>query len=217
MTSAEWDYARSSAGEGPRYVTGWGNTAVEIHRVGSIPVPVNMRLEVADHPPIVIDFARRTYSATLPFDRYPIHPGSVAITAEAVAPGSPSPFPGVGVQLDGLLWAVGITAFEGQSAPWLRPTDRYRLTRWPNFTELPHTMDYIRMTALLGAGFLSLAELCAGASVSVGQAQRILNALSLMGGLQVAGPVEEPAMVLRQDAGHQSRGLFGRLRARLGL
>ncbi|MBI5160848.1 MAG: hypothetical protein HY996_05470 [Micrococcales bacterium] len=217
MTSAEWDYARSSAGEGPRYVTGWGNSAVEIHRVGTIPVPVTMRLEVADHPPIVIDFARRTYSATLPFDRYPIHPGSVAITAEAVAPGSPAPFPGIGVQLDGLLWAVGITAFEGSAAPWLRPSDRYRLSRWPNFTELPHTMDYIRMTALLGAGFLSLPELCAGASVSVGQAQRILNALSLMGGLQVVGGVEEPTMVLRQDAADQPRGLFGRLRARLGL
>ena len=214
MTTADWT---STQWPGARFVTGWTNAATEIHRVGSIVVPVVMRVSVAEHPQIVIDFARRIFHSDLPFDRYPATPGSVQVAAESVAPGSASPVPFPGQQLDALLWALGMTAFGDSSAPWLREGDRYRLTRWPNFTELPHTMDTIRITALLGAGFLSVDELGRGAAISHGHAQRIVNALSLMGMVSVAAVEETPDVVFREDAVRESGGLFRRLRNRLGL
>lgn len=218
MTTADWTSTQPWPAGGARFITGWTNAATEIHRVGSIVVPVVMRLSVAEHPQIVIDFARRIFHSDLPFDRYPAAPGSVQVAAESVPPGSASPVPFPGQQLDGLLWALGMTAFGDSAAPWLREGDRYRLTRWPNFTELPHTMDTIRMTALLGAGFLSAGELADGAAISTASAQRVLNALSLMGVLSVAAGTETPEVVFRAESARDSRGgLFRRLRDRLGI
>lgn len=217
MTTADWTSTQSWPSGGARFITGWTNAATEIHRVGSIVVPVIMRLSVAEHPQIVIDFARRIFHSDLPFDRYPAAPGSVQVSAESVAPGSASPVPFPGQQLDALLWALGMTAFGDSPAPWLRDGDRYRLTRWPNFTELPHTMDTIRMTALLGAGFLSVPELAQGAAISTASAQRAINALSLMGVVSVAASAETPDVVFRADATQSRGGLFRRLRDRLGL
>ena len=78
-------------------------------------------------------------------------------------------------------------------------------------------MDTIRMTALLGAGFLSVPELAQGAAISTASAQRAINALSLMGVVSVAASAETPDVVFRADATQSRGGLFRRLRDRLGL
>jgi hypothetical protein len=129
--------------------------------------------------------------------------------------GSPPMFELPGQDLDGLLWQIGLNSFDGAPAFWLAPGERYRLTRWPNLTQHSHNMSQVKMIAVLGNAYVSTAELAAYTGVDLGDAQRLVNALSLMRILSRSA--EAPAVVVApQTAAVKRQSLFGRLRKRLG-
>jgi hypothetical protein len=110
---------------------------------------------------------------------------------------------------------MGINSFGGGAAFWLAPGERYRLTRWPNLTRHSHNMSHVKMIAVLGNANASTAELAAFAGVEESEAQRLINALSLMG--IVSRSSEAPAATMApQTAAVKRQSLFGRLRKRLG-
>jgi hypothetical protein len=110
---------------------------------------------------------------------------------------------------------MGRNSFDGKVAFWLAPDERYRLTRWPNLTRHSHTMLHVKMIAVLGNTYASAAELAAFAGVDVSEAQRLINALSLMRILSSSSAA--PAVpVVAQTAAAKRQSLFGRLRKRLG-
>jgi hypothetical protein len=152
-------------------------------------------------------------------ESFPTRPEAVSVETIAANPEDPLLFTLPGRDLDELLWIMGAVAFSSGPADWMRPEDRYTLTKWPNFTVVPHSMDQIRMTAMLSSGFLSAAELASAAGVSDAEAHRLINALSLIGSLESAmGPVAPPPFInARADDAASRGGLFRLLRDKLGL
>jgi hypothetical protein len=165
---------------------GWTGAAIAVHSILQIPAPMFLRLEAVGYPPILVDFARHAFSCAAPLEQFPVHPAHVIVETEPVFPGASALFEGPGMSLDNLIWALGTHAFDGSTAPWLRASDRYRLTRWPNFTAWATTPEQVRMTAVLSNVALTANELADAAEVDVASARRLLNAFSLMGIITVA-------------------------------
>jgi hypothetical protein len=196
------------------YTVGWTRAAIAVHSMLQIPVPMFLRLEADEHPPLVIDFRHHAFEWAVETGDFPVHPLEVLVETEATTAEAAPLFSLPGRNLDSLLWHIGLHSFAGMAASWLRPADRYKLTRWPNLTEHAHTLTQMRMTAMLGNVFLTADELAVAAGVELDEAQSLLNAFSLMGILQTSGqelPVTPVVEAVPQ------RGLFDRLRERLGL
>jgi hypothetical protein len=86
-------------------------------------------------------------------------------------------------------------------APWLKPTVRYRVTRWPNFGPIRPLPSHIRVAAALAAMPARSDEIAARAHVSVEEAIRALNALAdanvlveVDGDVALAGTIAPPAV-----------------------
>ena len=179
------------------YTTGWTSAAIAVHSTKQIPVPMLLRLEADDCPPLVIDFRHHAFDWTMPMEEFPEHPLDVIVETEPTTLDADPLFALPGRDLDSLLWEIGRHAFSGMPASWMRPHDRYRLTRWPNFTEHVNTLTQMRMTAMLGNVYLNADELAVAAGVDVMQAQSVLNAFSLMGILHASGTLSAgPAVPL---------------------
>ena len=180
-----------------------------------------LRLHVAGSGEIVIDFRSHAYGWNSSLDVFPNDPEYVHVETEVIAADAPSPFDSAARDLDSLLWKVGFHSFDAAPASWLPSGERSRLIRWPNLTEFSISLDQVRMTAMLGNAFATAGELAAAAGTSPADAQRLVNAYSLMGILTHA-PIEvAPAPVVAEPATDAdpapTRGLLQRLRARLGL
>jgi hypothetical protein len=192
-------------------VIGWASAAVAIHSVRRIPTPVLLRLDVVGFGSVAVDFRHHAFHWETPLERFPENPGAVLVETHPTTPDAPAPFELPGRDLDGLLWLVGQHAFPTRTATWLWADDRYRLRRWPNLAELPISLEQVRMTAVLGNAAATPAELAEAVGAPLEVAQSLINAYSLMGILRSApaeaAPVARPA---------PERGLFARLRARLG-
>ncbi|GAB3411300.1 hypothetical protein GCM10027515_32670 [Schumannella luteola] len=196
-------------------VSGWARVAVAVHAVGPTPAPVVMRLDVASYAPILIDFRQRAFEAKLPIGQYPSAPESVLVHQATMAEGDAAVFPLPGTDLDKLLWRVGFTCFGDNPAPWIIPGERYKLNRWPNFVELTHHMDHIRMAAALANAHYTADELAAAAGTDRSSAQRLINAFTLMRVVEASAVAAVPVTVPeRADA---PRSLFRRLREKLGM
>jgi hypothetical protein len=193
---------------------GWSSAATAIHAVGLAEVPMLLVLEARGHGPIVIDFRHTAFAWEVPLDCFPVEPESVGVQTHPVRPGDPALFELPGRNLDALLWMIGLNSFEGALAWWLPADRRYRTTRWPNLTELVHTPQQLRMIAMLGNAFLTPDELAAASGSSPAEAQRLLNALSLMSILRSSATA--PAVAPRAEPAIPSRGLFRRLLEKLG-
>jgi len=194
---------------------GWTQASMAVMSVMSLKAPVHLRMHVEMHGPLLIDFRHHAFSWSTPLHLFPIdavHTGleTVPTTADA-APFFELP----GQNLDELLWEMGVNSFGGAAAYWLSPDDRYRLTRWPNLTQHSHSLSQVRMIAVLGNGYASAAELAAFAGVDLSDAQRLINALSLMRILSRSAAAPAPALVA-PTAAAKRRSLFDRLRTRLG-
>lgn len=196
------------------YTVGWTRAAIAVHSMLQIPVPMFLRLEADEHPPLVIDFRHHAFDWAVAMADFPAHPLEVTVETEPTTAEAAPLFALPGRNLDSLLWEIGQHSFAGMPASWLRPGDRYKLTRWPNLTEHAHTLTQMRMTAMLGNVFLTADELAVAADVELASAQSLLNAFSLMGILQTSS---EAAVAVPVVAPVASRGLFDRLRERLGL
>jgi hypothetical protein len=177
--------------------------------------PVNLRMHVEMHGPLLIDFRHHAFSWSTPLHLFPVD--AVHTGLETVPAGDDAPpfFELPGQNLDELLWEMGINSFGGAPAYWLSPDERYKLVRWPNLTQHSHNLSQVRMIAVLGNGFASVAELAAFAGVDPSEAQRLVNALSLMRILSRSAAAPAPELVAPTPAAKR-RSLFDRLRTRLG-
>lgn len=197
---------------------GWAATAIAIHSIRQMPTPMILRLELADFAqPIVVDFIHHAFDWDQPMSRFPLAPKGVRVETQPTFPGAPPVFALPGRHLDPLLWLIGYHAYDAARAPWLKADSRYRLTRWPNLSELQLSMDQVRMTAMLGNAFASADELAMAAGTLPAEAQRLVNAFSLLGILRESQEAIAPIANTTTEAVTASRGLFSRLREKLGL
>jgi hypothetical protein len=204
---------RTGAPSAP-YAAGWASAATAVHGIRQLAAPMLLALDPAGLPRIVIDLRHRAFDWPLPLDALPSEPESVHVATQPVAADDPAPFTLPGRPLDALLWMIGRDAFTDRPAPWMRG-ERFRLSRWPNLTDLPHDADELAMIAVLANGWADVRELAAAVAVPETAAQRLVNALGLMDVLRVLEP--EAEHVPRPRVRTERRGLFARLRNRLGI
>jgi hypothetical protein len=196
-------------------MVGWTPAAMAVQAVLALSTPVHLRMNIESHEPLLIDFRHHAFQWSTPLEEFPVDAVHTGLQTVPTSADDPPFFDLPGQDLDGLLWVMGINAFDGGPAFWLSPDDRYRLTRWPNLNQHSHNLSQVRMIAVLGNTYASAAELAAFADVEVAEAQRLINALSLMRILtrSAAAPA---ATMAPQPAEAKHEGLFARLRKRLG-
>lgn len=180
---------------GPPAPVGWTGAAMAVQSIRQIPRPILIALSVPGHNPIGIDLRSSTYVWDTALDEFPTEPGTVHVSTYPIESEDPG-FAGPAQGLDLLLWMIGLNAFPGR-ATWLRPGDRYRLKRWPDHDAFPHTPDQLRLIKTLAQGLMTVDKLAAKTKVDVAEAQRVVNALSLMGALRRiesadAAPMQPP-------------------------
>jgi len=194
---------------------GWTHAVTAVNSILSLNTPVNLRMDIEMHGPLLIDFRNNAFSWSTPLEYFPVDAVHTRLQTVPTSPDAPPYFELPGQDLDGLLWVIGLNAFGGGAAFWLTPGERYRLTRWPNLTRHSHDMNQVKMIAVLGNANASTAELAAFAGVEESETQRLINALSLMGILSRSSATPA-ATVVPQTAAAKRQSLFGRLRKRLG-
>jgi hypothetical protein len=194
---------------------GWTQAAMAVSSVLSLNTPVHLKMSIEMHGPLLIDFRHHAFSWSTPLEYFPVDAVHTRLETIPTSADAPPLFELPGQDLDGLLWEMGMNSFGGGPAFWLSPGERYRLTRWPNLTRHSHTMRQVQMIAVLGNAHVSTTELAAFAGVEEAEAQRLINALSLMRILSrsAAAPAAE---VAPPTAASKRQSLFGRLRKRLG-
>ena len=193
---------------------GWTQSAVAVNSILQLSLPMLLKMEIEGHDPLYVDFRYHAFSWSTPLENFPVDAVHTGLATEPTDLDSPPLFELPGQNLDGLLWQIGINSFGGASASWLPPGGRFKLSRWPNLTKHAHTIRQMHMMAMLGNAHVSASELAAFAGVDESEAQRLINALSLM--RIVSHSVDTPAPELIEAVAVQPSGLFARLRARLG-
>lgn len=191
---------------------GWAGAALTLHSVQSTRVPMLIELGVANHPTIRIDARHQAYDWLLDLERFPERPSAVVVSVELVGAATPPPFELPGKSLDELLWKVGRAAFPERLAPWLEEGEGYRLTRWPNWTTLQPDTDHIRQTAILANAVLTIEQLAGLSGRTIETCRTLVNALSLMGVLEVVDAELLARRATPEPLGEAS--LFQRLRRR---
>jgi hypothetical protein len=194
---------------------GWTQAAIAVSSVLSLKTPMHLRMQIEMHGPLLIDFRHHAFSWSTPLEYFPVDAVHTRLETLPTTADAPPIFELPGQDLDGLLWEIGLNSFGGAPAFWLGSDERYRLTRWPNLTRHSHSMSHVRMIAALGNAYVTTAELAAFAGVDESEAQRLVNALSLMQILSRSAAAPAPAAAPPTPAATR-RSLFDRLRKRLG-
>ncbi len=172
-------------------------------------------MHIEMHGPLLIDFRHHAFSWSTPLEIFPVDAVHTGLETEPTSADAPPYFELPGQDLDLLLWEMGMNAFGGAAAYWLPKGERYRLTRWPNLTRHAHTMQQMQMMAVLGNTYVSTSELATLAGVEESEAQRLINALSLMR-ILTRTSAAPAAPVATQTVETKRQSLFARLRKRLG-
>lgn len=197
--------------------SGWTEAAIAVRSIMQIEAPLLLSLQPDGFEPIYVDFRHHAFDWSRPLADFPTTATIVQVETEPVPVNAPPLFELPAQNLDNLLWTIGLNAFDGAPASWLAPGDRYRLRRWPNFTEMDHTVEHLQLTAMLGQAHLSIEELASASQAHYVSATRIINAFSLMNILQIIDAPATPPAPREPAAETKVTGLFGRLRKRLGL
>lgn len=203
--------------EAPPELAGWAGAATAVHACQQMAMPMTLRLDVAGHDVISIDFAYDAFEWVCDLAEFPVNPATVLVETRPGLPDAPTlDLPGR--QLDPLLWSIGYHAFGDHPAPWLVPEHRYRLRRWPSLTGIAIELDQVRMIAMLGNAFATADELAAAAGTRAEDATRLINALSIAGILRRSAGAPPPENIVYGEvpAASGSTGLFTRLRERWG-
>lgn len=162
---------------------GWGAAATAIHGIQQIPRPILISLSPLGHPPLAIDLRAHHYVWSTPLEEFPAAPADVVVGTYPVDPEDPG-LAGEVRGVDPLLWLIGLHAFGGGRASWLRAGDKYRLKWWPDLDVLPATPDQLRVVKTTVKSLMTVEKLAKLAGVPVEQAYDVINALSLMGALR---------------------------------
>jgi hypothetical protein len=144
-----------------------------------IPRPILLSLVPQGLPPIVIDLRDLTYDWDLTLEQFPVSPGVVLVGTYALE-GDDRSLSRRSLSVEPLLWMIGLNAFGGGRASWLRSGERYRLKRWPDLSLLPHTPEQLRAIKTVAKGLMTVEKLSAKAGVDLRTAHQVINALSLM-------------------------------------
>lgn len=176
-------FATGSTPPPPAFAAGWAAAAMGIHSTRQMARPILISLSIPGYDPIGVDLRHHTYAWPSPLTDFPREPGEVQVGTYSVEGDSPG-FAGKSRGLDPLLWMIGLNAFPGRIASWLRYGDKYRLKRWPDLDVLPHTPDQLRAIRTLAKGLMTVDKLAQRTPVGVGAAHDVVNALSLMGALR---------------------------------
>ena len=201
----------------PPELSGWAGAATAIHAIQQMATPIVLRLDVAGHGVVTIDFPANAFAGAISLADFPAEPVSVLVETRTKGLDDPPEFELPGRSLDSVLWLIGYHAFGDEPAPWLADDHRYRLRRWPSLSELSVSLDQVRMTAMLGNAFATAAELAAAAHTPPADARRLVNGFSTVGILRrSAGAPPLTATSTDAVAGHPANGLFSRLRERFG-
>ena len=166
-------------------VQGWSGAALTILSMRNAGVPTILDIDVAGHPSLVVDLRHSAFSWQLGLDRFPAEPTAVAVSVRIADATTPAPFELPGDPLDGLLWKMGFAAFSDDLAPWLQPGQAYRLVRWPQLGGFAPETDPLRQAAMLSNGVFTIEQLANFTGRSVEPTRTLINALSLMGVLEV--------------------------------
>ena len=166
-------------------VQGWSGAALTIISMRNAGVPTILDVEVAGHPSLAIDLRHNAFHWQLGLDRFPAEPAAVAVSVRIADATTPAPFDLPGTSLDGLLWKMGFAAFPDQLAPWLQPGQAYRMTRWPQLEGFEPETDPLRQAAMLSNGIFTIEQLANFTGRSIEPTRTLINALSLMGVLEV--------------------------------
>ncbi len=205
--------------EAPPELAGWAGAATAVHACQVMGVPMTLRLDVAGHDVIAIDFAYNAFDWSESLEDFPAEPATVLVETRPGVPDAPT-FELPGRPLDPLLWSIGFHAFGDEPAPWLAAGYRYRLRRWPALSGIDVGLDQVRMIAMLGNAFATADELSVAALTRLGEAQRLINGLSVAGLLRRSAVALAPEGVDQLDpataSGSRTAGLFTRLRERWG-
>lgn len=193
---------------------GWTQAAVAVNSILQLKLPMLLKMEIEGHDPLLVDFRYHAFSWTTPLEKFPVDAVHTGLQTQPTDLDAPPLFELPGSNLDGLLWEIGINSFGGAPATWLPPGGRFKLNRWPNLTKHSHSIRQMHMMAMLGNTHVSPDELATFAGVDVSEAQRLINALSLM--RIVNHSIETPAPEVVEPIEVKPTGLFARLRARLG-
>jgi hypothetical protein len=216
MPGADGHMAMGAAGAPGQ--SAWTEVALTLYSLMQNNAQAIAEISIAGTETVNIDFRFRAYQSTAEIEWLPSEPMFTSIRTVQAEPNWPPAFALPAKPLDAFLWFVGFNAFSGGPAPWLKPEERYRLQRWPNFTEINHTMEDMRMTALLGNTYMNAFELATAAGAKIDAANRLLNAYSLIGLLQVSVEKNEAAApVPAKPAEDKAKSsLFSRLFKKLG-
>jgi hypothetical protein len=87
---------------------------------------------------------------------------------------------------------------------------RFQLVRWPEFGQLPHELDHLKLSALLSGRVLDVELACRVSAMDPAQVGAFLYACQVCGYLL---PVEPrlPAAGRARSVAHPRSGLFARL------
>lgn len=154
-----------------------------------------------------IDFPAERLSHALEQHRYVL----TAMSGDGDAAGAAGWRP-----LDDVLWRIGL------QTPW-EPAgnsgeSRWRLRRWPDFSQLPHRPEHLQLCAVLAARPATLRELATTAALPSAEVAHFLHACELCGLIEAARDESPPPpAVAAAPPAAGLGGLFGRLRKRFGL
>ena len=171
----------------PSATPGWGPPATAVQGFRRLEQPVALLLQPEGMPPAVLDLMKHEYVWALPLTQFPVDPGQVLVATQPITRDTPSPIRGSGDDLDALLWLIGLHAYPGRRAPWLAADEKFRLRRWPYFEALVHTPEQAKVVKALARGFMTVEKAASSAKVEPAEAQRVVNALSLMTALRRTG------------------------------
>lgn len=200
---------------------GWADVATEIHARRSQRPSWAFRLVSEGHRDILIDLAIRSHDGRTHPSEIASLPSRVELYSTLREHDEAPAFAPPGRDLDGLLWAISDRAFGDEMAHWRSKGEGYRIHRWPNLAEVGADAATIRLCAMLSTGFVAVDSIARSAQVELTVAHRVINALGLIGALDVSRTGFEDA-VSSSRAGEDvagkdvEPGFFGRLRRKLG-
>jgi len=162
---------------------GWGTSATAIHGIQQIAKPMLVSLSPSGFGTIAIDLRSQEYVWQHRLVEFPPMPDNVVIGTYPIEGDAPG-LAGERLGLGPLLWMIGLNAFGGDRASWLRQGDKFRLKWWPDLDLLPATPEQLHVVKTSVKSLMTVEKLAQVAKLPVEQVQPVINALSLMNALR---------------------------------
>lgn len=107
-----------------------------------------------------------------------------------------------------LRWVAGLEGYSPEETPL---PEKFQLKRWPDFGNLPHELEQLKLAALFSGRVLTLDFACRTSGMDARQVGAFLHACLICGYLEPVGTTPAVQPVATTPAGTPS-GLFARLR-----